>query len=100
MTTTTAAIAAPSTANPIAFWERAWRKNGLQFVVLSFVTLLITGVVPGINASADALFGFYGGNSMGVILGGALAGGNLLAILWFAASIRTTLAQHGKDGWG
>ena len=100
MTTSTAAIAAPTTTNPAAFWERLWRMSGLQFVALSIVTLVIGGLAPGVGASAEALVGFYDGNSVRVLIGAAFAGLNLLNLLWFVAAIRTTLADHGQDGWG
>jgi hypothetical protein len=100
MTTTTAAIAAPTTSNPAAMWERTWRMGGLLFVVLGIVTLVVGGLAPGIGASAEALVGFYDGNSTRVLLGAAFAGANLLNLLWFVAAIRTTLAERGQDGWG
>ena len=99
MTTSTAAVAAPTTSNPAAMWERIWRMSGIQFVVLSIVTLVISGLAPGIGASVEELVGFYDGNTR-VLIGAAFAGLNLLNLLWFVAAIRTTLAEHGQDGWG
>ena len=81
-------------------WERVWRMGGLQFVVLSIVTLVVGGLGPGIGASADTLVEFYDGNSLRVLLGAAFAGANLLNLLWFAAAIRTVLVDRGVDGWG
>ncbi len=100
MTTSTAAMAAPTTSNPAAMWERVWRMSGILFVVFSLVTLVVGGLAPGIGASVDDLVGHYDGNSLRVLLGAAFAGLNLLNLLWFVAAIRTTLVEHGQDGWG
>ena len=101
MTTSTAAMAATTTTNDqAAFWERLWRMSGFLFVAFSIVTLVVGGLAPGIGASAEAVVAFYEGNSTRVLIGAALAGLNLLNLMWFVAAVRTTLADHGKDGWG
>ena len=83
-----------------AFWERLWRTSGIQFVVFFIITSLIYGYQPTVGASTDALVAFYGGNRTRILIAAALSGLNLLNLLWFAAALRTTLADAGQDGWG
>jgi hypothetical protein len=93
---------APSTstyATP-AFWERLWRASGLFFVVLFIVAYGLGGYLPGVGASADVLAAFYGGARTRILIASVLSGMALLNLLWFAAAIRATLADTGRDGWG
>jgi len=83
-----------------AFWERLWCSAGLQFVVFFVVTCFIYGQLPGTGASAATLEAFYGGDRTRILIASALSGLNVLNLLWFAAAVRTTLADAGKDGWG
>jgi len=82
------------------FWERLWRSAGLQFVGLFVVAWVIYGNPPGVGAPADAIAAFYGSHRARVLLGTFFFGLNILNLLWFTASIRTVLADAGKDGWG
>ena len=97
---TAANASAPSAYTTREFWERLWRTAGLQFVAFFVITTLIYGVQPQVGASADALAAFYGGNRTRILIAAALSGLNLLNLLWFAAALRTTLADAGQDGWG
>lgn len=90
----------PSTYNAPAFWERLWRTSGLQFVAFFIVTSVIYGYQPQVGASADALVAFYSGDRTRILIAAALSGLNLLNLLWFAAALRTTLSDAGRDGWG
>jgi hypothetical protein len=92
--------ASAGTYSTPAFWERLWRTAGLQFVGFFVVTSLIYGYQPQVGASADALAAFYGGDRTRILIAAALSGLNLLNLLWFAAALRTTLADAGQDGWG
>jgi hypothetical protein len=83
-----------------AFWERLWRTSGLQFVGLFIVISLIYGSQPQIGASADALDAFYHGDRTRVLIAAVFSGLNLLNLLWFAAALRTALADAGQSGWG
>jgi hypothetical protein len=85
--------------NP-AFWEYLWRTSGLQFLGFFVITSLIYGYQPQVGASADALAAFYSGERTRILLAAAFSGLNLLNLLWFAAALRTTLADAGHDGWG
>jgi hypothetical protein len=85
--------------NPV-FWEGLWRTAGLQFVGFFVITALIYGVQPQVGASADALAAFYSGDRTRILIAAALSGLNLLNLLWFAAALRTTLADTGQEGWG
>ncbi|HXQ74785.1 MAG TPA: hypothetical protein VN844_30050 [Pyrinomonadaceae bacterium] len=94
---------AQSSTNPYttpAFWERLWRTAGIQFVVFFIITYVIYGYQPQIGASADALAAFYTGERTRILIATAFSGLNILNLMWFAAALRTTLADVGKDGWG
>ena len=83
-----------------AFWERLWRGSGVQFVVFFVIAYLIYGYQPPLGASADALLAFYGGHRTRILIATVVSGFAILNLLWFAAALRTTLADAGQDGWG
>ena len=83
-----------------AFWERLWRTAGVQFVGFFIITSIIYGYQPQVGASGDALTAFYSGNRTRILIAAALSGLNVLNLMWFAAALRTTLANAGQDGWG
>ena len=89
-----------STVNTPMFWERFWRTAGIQFAGLFIVTAFIYGYQPQIGASSDALAAFYNGERTRILIAVALSGLNLLNLLWFAAALRTALADAGQEGWG
>jgi hypothetical protein len=108
MSTSIAAMTSPTKAmtssssgyNNPAFWEHLWRTSGLQFVGFFVITSLIYGFQPQVGASADALVAFYNGDRTRILISAAFSGLNLLNLLWFAAALRTALADAGQDGWG
>src|SRR5260370_36863796 len=83
-----------------AFWERLWRSAGIQSLGLFIIGYAIYGSQPHVGASADALATFYGGNSTRILIAAVFFGLSILNLLWFAAALRTTLADAGQDGWG
>jgi hypothetical protein len=83
-----------------AFWERLWRGSGIQFVVFFIIAYLIYGYQPQAGASADALLAFYAGHRTRILIATVVSGFAVLNLLWFAAALRTTLAEAGQDGWG
>jgi hypothetical protein len=83
-----------------AFWERLWRSSGIQFVVLFIIAYVMYGYQPQVGASADALVEFYDGNRTRILIAAVISGLNLLNLLWFAAALKTSLADAGQDGWG
>jgi hypothetical protein len=83
-----------------AFWERLWRSAGIQSVGLFIIGYGIYGYQPHVGASADALTAFYDGNSTRILIAAVFFGLAILNLLWFAAALRTTLADAGQDGWG
>lgn len=87
-------------ANTPGFWDHFWRTAGIQFAGLFIVTAFIYGYQPQVGASADALAAFYSGERTRILIAAALSGLNLLNLLWFAAALRTALADAGQDGWG
>jgi len=83
-----------------AFWERLWRMSGINFVVFLIIAYVIYGYQPQVGAPADALVAFYDGHRTRILVAAVLAGMAVLNLLWFAAALRTTLADAGQDGWG
>jgi len=83
-----------------AFWERLWRGSGNNFVIFAIVALVIYGSQPPVGASADALSAFYASHRTRILIAAVLSGLAVLNLLWFAAALRTTLADAGEDGWG
>ena len=97
---TTTGIDSSTSAYGSAFWEQLWRSSGLQFVGFFIVTSLLYGYQPQVGASPETLAAFYNGERTRILLAAAFGGLNLLNLLWFAAALRTTLAEAGQDGWG
>jgi hypothetical protein len=82
------------------FWERLWRMSGINFVIFVIIAYLIYGYQPRVGASADALVAFYNGDRARILIAAVISGLAVLNLLWFAAALRTTLADAGQDGWG
>ena len=82
------------------FWERLWRQSGIHFVVFFVIAYVIYGYQPQVGAPADALVAFYDGNRTRILIAAVVSGMAVLNLLWFAAALRTTLADAGQDGWG
>jgi hypothetical protein len=82
------------------FWERLWRMSGINFVIFFIIAYLIYGYQPRVGASADALVAFYDGDRTRILIAAVISGLAVLNLLWFAAALRTTLADAGQDGWG
>ena len=97
---TTAVTSSTSVYITPAFWERLWRTSGIQFVGLFIIAYVIYGHQPQVGASADALAAFYNGDRTRILIAAVFAGMAVLNLMWFAAALRTTLADAGQDGWG
>jgi hypothetical protein len=82
------------------FWERLWRSSGVQSVGLFIIAYLIYGYQPQVGAPADALVAFYDGDRTRILIAAIFSGLAVLNLMWFAAALRTTLADAGQDGWG
>jgi hypothetical protein len=93
---------APSTSvySTPAFWERLWRMSGINFVVFFVIAYTIYGNQPRVGASADAVVAFYDGNRTRILIAVLFSGMTVLNLIWFAAALRSTLADAGQDGWG
>ena len=87
----------PSTST---FWERLWGTSGIQFIALLIAAYLIYGYQPQIGASSDTLVAFYQSHHTRILIAAVVSGLAVLYLMWFAAAIRVTLADAGKDGWG
>jgi hypothetical protein len=97
MSTSTSSASVYTTS---AFWERFWYTSGIQFVVIFIIAYFIYGYQPPVGASSDALVAFYEGNRTRILIAAVISGLNILNLMWFAAAIRTTLADAGQGGWG
>jgi hypothetical protein len=96
----TAMTSSPSVYTAPAFWERLWRTAGIQFVAFCVIAYVIYGYPPQVGASPDALVAFYGAHQTRILIAVVFLGLNVLNLMWFAAALRTTLADAGQDGWG
>src|SRR5229473_8304851 len=94
---TTAMTSSTSTRG---FWEGLWRMSGTNFVVFAIIAYVIYGNPPQVGAPADALVAFYDGHRTRILIAAVVSGLGVLNLLWFAAALRTTLADAGQDGWG
>src|ERR1700738_1612371 len=99
-TSSRAMTSSTSTYTTSAFWERLWRTSGIQFVGFFIIAFVIYGSQPHVGASTDALVAFYSGARARILIAAIFSGLNLLNLLWFAAALKTTLADAGQDGWG
>src|SRR6476646_4162716 len=100
MSASTGTTSSASVYTTPAFWERLWRTAGIQSVLCFIVAYIVYGHQPQVGASADALAAFYGGDRMRILIAAVFFGLAALNLLWFAAALRTTLADAGQDGWG
>jgi hypothetical protein len=96
----TAMSSSTSVYRTSAFWERLWRMSGINFIVFFVIAYVIYGYQPQVGAPADALVAFYDGHRARILIAAVVSGMSVLNLLWFAAALRTTLADAGKDGWG
>jgi hypothetical protein len=99
-TSSTAMPSSTSVYTTRGFWERLWRMSGINFVVFFIIAYVIYGSQPHVGASAEALTAFYGGGRTRILTAAVFSGLAVLNLLWFAAALRTTLADAGQDGWG
>ena len=88
-----------SVYNP-AFWEWFWRTGGIQSIVCFIIAYVTYGNQPRVGAAADVLVAFYSGDRTRILIAAVFFGLALLNLMWFAAALKTTLADAGKDGWG
>jgi hypothetical protein len=100
MSASTGTASSASIYTTPAFWERLWRTAGIQSVLCFIVAYIVYGHQPQVGASADALAAFYDGDRMRILIAAVFYGLAVLNLMWFAAALRTTLADMGKDGWG
>src|SRR5262245_27281523 len=95
MSTPNAAVGASTSSNTSnvyttrEFWERLWRNSGIQFVAISVIAYFIYPTQPQMGASPDAVGAFYNSERTRILIAAALAGWNVVNIMWFAAALRT-----------
>jgi hypothetical protein len=97
--TSTAATTASVYTSP-AFWERLWRTGGIQSLGCFVIGYIIYGHQPQVGDSSDVLAAFYNGGRTQILIAAIFYGFAILNLMWFAAALRTTLADAGQDGWG
>ena len=97
---TTVTTSSTSVYTTPAFWERLWRQSGINALIFLIIAYLVYGSQPQVGASADALVAFYGGDRTRILIAAVISGMAVLNLLWFAAALKTTLADAGQDGWG
>ena len=77
-----------------------WLLSGINFVVFFVIAYVVYGYQPHAGASSDALAAFYDGHRARILVAAVVFGLAVLNLLWFAAALRITLAEAGRDGWG
>jgi hypothetical protein len=97
---TTAMTSSTSAYTTPAFWERLWRTGGIQSIFCFILAYLVYGHQPQVGAAPDALVRFYDGERTRILIAAVFSGLGVLNLMWFAAALRTTLADAGQDGWG
>jgi len=100
MSATTVSMTSASSTNTPAFWERMWRSSGLQAIGCFVIAYLLYPAQPKVGASADAIVALYSGDRTRILISAVIGGLGVLNLMWFAAALRATLADEGKDGWG
>ena len=96
----TATIPSTNVYTTPAFWERLWRSAGIQSAGLFVIAYVIYGYQPQVGAPSDALVSFYDGDRTQILIAVVFSGLAVLNLMWFAAALRTTLADAEQDGWG
>jgi hypothetical protein len=100
MSASTTVMTSSTSVNTRVFWERLWRTAGIQSVGCFIIAYVIYGTQPTVGAPTDALTAFYDGDRTRILIAAVFFGLAVLNLMWFAAAIRTTLADAGQDGWG
>src|SRR5262245_7431588 len=98
MSASTTTLTSPSTGVKVAgqFWERLWRMSGIHFVVFFVIGYALYGEQPRVGASAESLVAFYDGDRTRILIAAIISGLAALNLMWFAAALRTTLADAGQ----
>jgi hypothetical protein len=100
MSTSSVAVTKSGSVNTSAFWESLWRTAGIQAAVCFIIAYVVYGQQPQVGVSPDMLVAFYDGNRMRILIAAVFSGFAVLNLMWFAAALRTALADAGQDGWG
>ena len=100
MSASTGTASSTSIYTTPAFWERLWRTAGIQSLLCFIIAYIVYGHQPQVGASTDALAAFYDANRTRILIADVFYGLAVLNLMWFAAAIKTTLADAGQDGWG
>lgn len=79
-----------------AMWDRLAAGGGVVGVVLFVIAGLIYGTPPDVDASTTSIADFFKDNRDQVLWAVFLQGLGVLAILWFVASLVTTMRELGE----
>jgi hypothetical protein len=77
-----------------------WRTGGIQSILCFIIAYIVYGHQPQVGASPEALVAFYDGERTRILIAAVFSGLATLNLMWFAAALRTILADAGQDGWG
>jgi hypothetical protein len=77
-----------------------FRQSGISFAFLLIVSSVIYGYQPQVGASAESLAAFYTGERTRILIAAVISGLAVLNLMWFAAALRTALADAGHANWG
>jgi hypothetical protein len=86
--------------NTSGFWERLWRSSGIHAVLFLSIAYAICGLLPEMGATTQTLVAFYGTHHARILIATVVSGLATLNLMWFAAALRSALADAGRDGWG
>src|SRR5215467_2642792 len=81
-------------------WEGLWRNSGNNFVILTIIAYIVYGYQPQAGSSTDTLINFYQSHHMRILIATVISGLAVLNLMWFASTLRSTLVDYGRDGWG
>ena len=81
-------------------WEGLWRTSGNSFILFTIIAYALYGYQPQVAESIDSLVSYYHGHRMRILIAAFISGMAILNLLWFASTLRSTLVDAGRDGWG
>lgn len=81
-------------------WENLWRKSGNNFILTAIISYFLYGFQPRPGTSGEELIAFYDSHHLRILIAAFVSGMTVLNLLWFAATLRATHAEEGRDGWG
>ena len=81
-------------------WEGLWRTSRISFIVFVIIAYALYDYRPQLGESIDSLIIYYEEHRMRILIAAFVSGMAVLNLLWFASTLRSTLVDAGRDGWG